>query len=386
MKTSETVARLEEKVRPWLTRLPPSVTTRIYSRGRQIFLETFSADRPPGEPSWQGMPTTLWGLQFRLPLLNAAGIFKSGEGYEIVARQGAGGYLGGTTTGLSRPGNRRAGIRWPFAPYPQSGAASNWLGLPNPGHREVASRLRGIARIEGCPLGVSLAASPDAELSRDEKLEGLVAGLRLYDEAGVAFLEINESCPNTEESDSAEGSLAERLGRISEGFLEHRQRRLPVIVKFSCDTPPSQVAGLVDLLVELGFDGVNFGNTSTDYALHRESLAASERRLFDYFTRTFGGGLSGRPLKTRSLELAATAAEYFARRQSDLEFHVIRTGGIETADDLRDSEQAGISLNQWFTGYFAAFAKRGHGVYREITEELYGLCPTGPGSKSRFDS
>jgi hypothetical protein len=50
---------------------------------------------------------------------------------EVAARQGAGGWLAGSTTARPRAGN--AGT--PFVPYPRSGAASNWLGLPNPGHR-----------------------------------------------------------------------------------------------------------------------------------------------------------------------------------------------------------------------------------------------------------
>jgi hypothetical protein len=48
------------------------------------------------------------------------------------------------------------------------------------------------------------------------------------------------------------------------------------------------------------------------------------------------------------------------------EFHVIRTGGIESKQDLEDSERAGISLNQWFTGYFENFARYGHNVYKQM--------------------
>ena len=59
-------------------------------------------------------------------------------------------------------------------------------------------------------------------------------------------------------------------------------------------------------------------------------------------------------------------AEYLKSGSPSQEFHVIRTGGIETLQDIQDSERAGISLNQWFTGYFENFASHGHKVYEEL--------------------
>jgi len=60
-------------------------------------------------------------------------------------------------------------------------------------------------------------------------------------------------------------NLLDVLEWISTNFLlENAMRHLPVIVKFSVDTLYEQVPELVRLLVYLGFDGVNFGNTSTE--------------------------------------------------------------------------------------------------------------------------
>ena len=91
-------------------------------------------------------------------------------------------------------------------------------------------------------------------------------------------------------------------------------------------------------------------------------------------TRAFGGGLSGRPLKQASLRLAAGAAEHLRRQPPGREFHVVRTGGIETAQDLGRSAAAGVALNQWYTGYFEAFARDGHRLYRRLYREI--LPPT----------
>jgi len=232
----------------------------------------------------------------------------------------------------------------------------------------VAAQLATLERVDGCPVGASVSAAP--ELEGEARHAALVAGLRAYEEAGVDFLEINESCPNTSEGPLQRSGLSRRLEALSKDFLVRRQRTLPVVVKFSCDTVEDQVPSLVDLLLDLGFDGVNFGNTSTDYERWRGSIAAPDRRLYDDFTSRFGGGLSGRPLKSVSLELARRAAKHVAGRAPGREFHVIRTGGVEEAADLADSRRAGVALNGWYTGYFEGFGSHGHRVYRKLYESL----------------
>ena len=171
----------------------------------------------------------LWGIKFRSPIMNAAGMFKNGECYEMVAKQGAGAYLGGTGTWNPRNGNERSDISLPFAPYPRSHAASNWLGFPNEGDLINAKRASKLERIVGCPVGWSVMGSPDYQ--GEEKLRNLVKGMWLYKEAGVDFLEINESCPNT--SHKQDVGLESRLKFVKENFLDQRKRVLPVIVKFS---------------------------------------------------------------------------------------------------------------------------------------------------------
>lgn len=368
MVDAASLARLEACIRPFSTRLPSPWVVRVFSRGRKAFLERFAAARHFRTFRPIGRERTLWGVRFRSPIMNAAGMFKNGEAYAVVARQGAGAYLAGTTTGRPRVGNSKNGFVQPFAPYPRSGAASNWLGLPNPGHQAVAARLAALERVEACPIGASLAADPDPEIPMAQKRELLIAGLRAYEKAGVDFLELNESCPNTEAGPAGLTELLERLEVVRSEFLERRQRPVPLIVKFSCDTALAQVEDLVGRLLELGFDGINFGNTSTAYVRARPQIAVPERELFDFFVANFGGGLSGRPLKSLSLELATRAQEAIAKLTPAREFHVIRTGGIEGAEDLATSEQAGIALNQWYSGYFESFGRHGHDAYRALLQ------------------
>lgn len=366
-----TLARWESKLRPFLTKwLPPKTVIALYSKGRLKFLEKLKEETPEEiyiPPTT--LTRTLWGIHFRSPIMNAAGMFKNGECSEMVARQGAAAYLGGTGTLDFRRGNDRDGIYLPFVPYPRSHAASNWLGLPNEGDRVNAEKAVQLEKIGGCPIGWSVMGSPYYE--GVEKLRRFVEGMKRYEAAGVDFLEINESCPNCLHGKPKDDDLANRLSYVKEHFLDKRALRIPVIVKFSNDTEMEQVPALLDLLFTLGYDGINFGNTSTDYPKRRKYIDKRERKIYDCFTtdkKVFGvgGGVSGRPLKESSLELAARAVEYVKAGRPSQEFHVMRTGGIETLKDIKASERAGIALNQWFTGYFENFAKHGHDVYKNL--------------------
>ena len=357
-----TISNWERKLRPLITKLPPKIVVSKYSSGRLDFLDKLKLEIPskPYSPPTD-LSVELWGITFLSPIMNAAGMFKNGECYEMVAMQGAGAYLGGTGTWNPRIGNKKEGVHLPFAPYPNS--HSNWLGLPNDGDNVNSNRAAKLKKIL-IPIGWSIMGSPD--LQGDDKLRYLVEGMRLYEKASVDFIEINESCPNTQHGRPQDDDLANRLNYIKQNFLDQRSRRLPVIVKFSNDTHREQVPNLMDLLFGFNFDGVNFGNTSTAYEKRRVNVVESERKLYDFFTQIFGGGISGRPLKESSLELAGTAAEYLKSGSPSQEFHVIRTGGVETLQDIQESKRAGVLLNQWFTGYFEEFSKHGHNVYRRL--------------------
>ena len=360
-----TLSKLESFIRPYIVSLPPHFVISQYSRARIKLIKKLNEDEIPEEIFHPPIEyhRKLWGLTFRSPIMNAAGMFKNCEWYEHSYRQGAGAYLGGTSTINWRIGNNGQGILQPFVPYPKSNCASNFLGLPNDGDFINSNRLEKIIKYENFPVGWSLSASSD--LHAFDWLKLFTSSLKMYEKAGVDFIEINERCPNISQNKEY-NSLEYRLKFIKENFLDQITRNLPVIVKFSNDTQKEQIPFLMDLLFKLGYDGVNFGNTSTNYLEIRKKIHHAERKLFDYFTKTFGGGVSGKVLKAKSLEICSSAVEYLNHGKPSQEFHVIRTGGIESLDDIKESEKAGISLNQCFTGYWENFSKYGHNVYRQF--------------------
>ncbi len=365
----EILAKTEHYLRPYLTKLRPDIVTAIYSFGRKKFLKSLVNNLPKKRflPSISHR-IKLWDKTFACPIFNAAGMFKDGNGYYFSAYQGAGAFLAGTTTEENKPGNYKNGIWHPFIPYPNSKSASNWLGLPNPGHSTVAKILSNIEKIPHCPIGASLSASPD----KDEKkaLDELIEGLYLYEKANVDFIEINESCPNVPHNQSnsyfLDENLVNRLEYISQKFLKKRTKNLPVIIKLSTDLNIELVHNILDIALKLDFDGINFGNTSTNYENLKGYIANQDLKKFEYFTRTFGGGVSGKPLKNKSFALCKKANEIIQSMDLSKEFNIIRTGGVENYDDVLESKKIGIQLNQWFTAYFDFFANYGHKLYIEF--------------------
>jgi len=366
----EKFASIEHHFRPLLAYLPADAAARITSYGKTKFMKKYVNDIPDERVVFRkDQSVKLWDIRFNAPIFNAAGMFKLGKGYHVVAKQGAGAFLAGTTTYLSREGNTKYKTTHPFLPFPRSQAAINWLGLPNPGHEVVANRLSKIERVKNCPIGISLSYDPID--NKEVALKNMVLGLEMYERAGVDFIEINESCPNVEGksvSNNLEPELIDRLEYISQNFISKLNRNLPVLVKLSNDTNINQVEDLVRILVDLRYSGVNFGNTSTRYKELETSIRRKELHHYYYFYNTFGGGLSGEPLRLTSLELASKAIKSIAKINPPNEFHVIRTGGISSISDIEQSIQNGIQLNQWYTGYFKNFGLYGHDLYKKLLD------------------
>src|SRR3989338_6268775 len=317
---AQTFSRIERISRPITHLLLPKSIVRIHSSGRIKFLEALKNEIPyESYVPPESLGTTLWDLKFKTPIGNAAGMFKNGECSKMIEMQGAGFYLGGTGTYFPREGNTEEDIHLPVVMPPKSEAAINKLGLNNYGDEANSRQARFIKDTLKIPEG---------------------------------------------------SDLENRLKYVRQNFLNKRKRRLPVIVKLSNDTNLIHVPQVMDLLFELGYDGVNFGNTSTDYKTIKDSINVFERETYDYFTKTFGGGVSGDPLLEKSFDLVCKASEHLKSNPPKQEFHIIRTGGIRFMSNVENSLDIGASLVQWYTGYFKNFRKHSHDVYRKMFKDL----------------
>jgi dihydroorotate dehydrogenase len=357
------LSKLYNKLQVFIHYLPKHQQVKIASWGRSYFMQEFVQKR--GFPSYippVKLATKMWGIDFRTPISNAAGMFKNGDGYDIVAKLGAGAYIGGTSTNNKRKGNNKNNIKLPFISLDKSRAAINWLGLPNLGDDILSNKLITKNKITGCPIGWSVMRSPD--YNETDGMERLIKSLWLYhDNPQIDFIEINESCPNIQNSSV---NIIARLEIISKEFLKKRNRHLPVVIKLSNDISYLSLDSLIPYLISLGYDGVNIGNTSTIYDNWVSKIDDSEQYMFNYFTKTYGGGVSGEVLRDNSLKLCTHAVEIIAKLKPTQEFHVIRTGGINSFSDLLLSQKSGISFNQWYTGFFDSYSKHGDRIYQEF--------------------
>jgi dihydroorotate dehydrogenase len=354
----QSIAKLAHKFNPIIKLLPKSLQVLLHSSARLKFMDEFVKNTGASfvpDSKWQ---RTLWGLKFQSPLMNSAGMFKNGDGYDVVISQGAGGYIGGTSTYNPRTGNIKHGIKLPFITLPNSHVSINTLGLPNLGDEILSKKV--ITNNKTSPIGWSLMRSPDYE--EHIGLENLIKSLWMYhDNPQIDFIEINESCPNISVNSE---NITNRLVYIAEHFLSKRTRHLPVVVKLSTDTGIEVLKQILDVLFQKRYDGVNLGNTSTNYSYTRQYISPTELAIYDYYTKNFSGGIGGISLRDKSFILCDEAIKYREFIKPDYEFHVIRSGGVFGLDNIKASDAIGISMNQWYTGYFTNYLQNGGEVYK----------------------
>ena len=167
-----------------------------------------------------------------------------------------------------------------------------------------------------------------------------VASARLV--APVAsYVVVNVSSPNTPglRDLQATSTLRPLLTAVRAALDEtDTGRRVPLLVKIAPDLADGDVDAIADLALELGLDGIIATNTT----IGRSGLVSDPALV----AAAGAGGLSGAPLRARSLEVLG---RLYARTGDRLV--LIAAGGIETADDAWERIAAGATLIQAYTGF-----------------------------------
>jgi dihydroorotate dehydrogenase len=272
------------------------------------------------------------GLEFPGPLGLAAGFDKDARGTRGLAALGFGFVEVGTVTAQAQPGNPRPRMFRLTADR----ALVNRMGFNNAGAAAAAARL---ARARGGPVvGVNIGktrAVPDAEAAAD-----YAASARAV--AAVAdYVVVNVSSPNTPglRDLQATDRLTPVLVAVRAALdASSGGRRVPLLVKIAPDLADADVDAVADLALELGLDGIIATNTTTS----RDGLASPAAEV----AAAGAGGLSGPPLRARSLEVLR---RLHARTGDRLV--LIAAGGIETPDDAWERLRAGATLVQAYTGF-----------------------------------
>jgi dihydroorotate dehydrogenase len=295
------------------------------------------------------------GTTFASPIVLAAGFDKAAEMYNALGALGFAGVEIGTVTAHAQPGNPRPRL---FR-LPADHAVVNRMGFNNPGAAAVETALAAHPRDATLRLGVNLGKSKVTELDRaaDDYAESARRLARFAD-----YVVINVSSPNTPGLRSLQSVDALRP------IVEAVQRELaklpeppPLLVKIAPDLADEDIDAVVDYACEAKLAGIIATNTTI--ARDGVELTSPKARV----DAIGAGGLSGRPLRKRALDVIRRVA---ARGQGALT--IVGVGGIETADDVFETLRAGATLVQVYTG----FLYEGPGFARRLARGLLARMRT----------
>lgn len=328
-------------------------------------------------------PRTAFGLTFPNPVGLAAGADKDGLALAGWPALGFGFVEAGTVTAVAQPGNPQPRV---FR-LRESDAVINRMGFPNAGAAALATNCARTGRI-GVPLGISLGKSKVVPVEQpDAVIADYLASLRAV-ERHADYLAINVSSPNTPglrglQDRGALDALIEALvteaaalgaARSDTGGARHHDhdddgdhgdraprsdavRAVPILVKIAPDLDEHAIGDVLQVCHDRGVAGIIATNTTVG----RPGIAPGDRGL-----AMETGGLSGRPLAPRALEVVR-----FVCRSTDLP--VIGVGGITAPDDALALLDAGATLVQLYTGLLY----RGPGLNRGIVRAVQRSADAG---------
>jgi dihydroorotate dehydrogenase len=292
------------------TRVDPEKAHQLGFRAVRAARPLLARRRTPGSP------VSAMGMTFPNVLGLAAGFDKNAVGIDALGALGFGHVEVGTVTGRAQPGNDKPRL---FR-LPADGAVVNRMGFNNEDDESAV--------LDDYGLSARLLA-PFAD-----------------------YLVVNVSSPNTPglrtlQSVEKLQPLLEHVRRTADQAVA--DRRVPLLVKIAPDLADEDVLAVADLATAIGLDGIIATNTT----ISRDGLSTPAAEV----DRIGAGGLSGRPLTQRSLEVLG-----LLRGRVGAGLTLVGVGGITSVEDARARLDAGADLLQGYT----AFVYEGPGWPRRI--------------------
>lgn len=301
--------------------------------------------------------TEAFGVEFPSPFGLAAGFDKEGKGIEALAELGFGHIEVGTITGQAQPGNPRPRL---FRLI-RDRAVVNRMGFNNEGAALVAPRIaaaRGaLERRYGVHrpiIGVNIGKTKAVPL--EDAVEDYRKSARAL-APHADYLVVNVSSPNTPGLRLLQSveSLRPLLQAVREESSASAGRRVPLLVKIAPDLADGDIDEVARLALELGLEGIIATNTT----ISREGLVSDSAAV----EACGAGGLSGAPLKARSLDVLRRLSAVVGN-----ELTLVSVGGVETASDIKERLAAGASLVQGYTAFLYEGPFWAASVNRELAE------------------
>jgi dihydroorotate dehydrogenase len=272
-----------------------------------------------------------FGLHFDAPFGLAAGFDKNAIAIKALGELGFSHVEIGTVTAIAQTGNEKPRL---FRLIPDR-ALINRMGFNNEGAAVIASRLADLREKHGASLpviGVNIGKSKivPVENAQDDYRQSA----RLL-APHADYIAVNVSSPNTPGLRSLQS--VEALEPILLSVLEEA-KGTPVLVKIAPDLVNEDIAAVADLALKLGLAGVIANNTT----INRDNLKTDSTKV----AAAGAGGLSGAPLKERSLEVLRLLSARMNGRAA-----IISVGGIETPEEAAERIANGATLVQGYTGW-----------------------------------
>jgi len=267
----------------------------------------------------------VFGLKFKNPVGLAAGFDKDAKLYQELSNLGFGFIEIGTLTPKGQEGNPKKRL---FR-LKEDSAIINRMGFNNGGVLEAVERLK---RNNGVLIGGNIGknkVTPNNEAVKDYEIcfEALFPH--------VDYFVVNVSSPNTPNLRELQDKkpLTELLQTLQNMNLA-KPKQKPILLKIAPDLTDEQLLDIIDIVNKTKIAGVIATNTT----ISRDGLQSENKSEM--------GGLSGKPLTSRSTEVIR-----FLSEKSNKAFPIIGVGGIHTAEDAIEKLEAGASLIQLYTGF-----------------------------------
>lgn len=293
----------------------------------------------------QGTQVAIGNLKFNSRVGLAAGFDKDAYCFDELAAFGFGFIEIGTVTPRPQPGNPKPRL---FR-LPADEALINRMGFNNEGVDAVVERLKN--RKSDVIIGGNIGKNKDTA-NEDALSDYLICFEKLFDV--VDYFVINVSSPNTPGLRALQEKepLTKLLNGIQQKNKSYRNPK-PVFLKIAPDLTYEQIDEVAVLVEETNLNGLIVSNTT----ISRENLKADA----DEVKNLGAGGLSGKPLQSRSTEIIR-----YLTQSKKVKFDIIGVGGIHSASDAIEKIEAGAKLVQLFTG----FIYEGPGLVKKINRAM----------------
>jgi len=287
----------------------------------------------------------VFGLTFKNPIGLAAGLDKDAKLVDEFGLLGFGFLEIGTLTPKAQEGNPKPRLFRLQADQ----ALINRMGFNNGGVEEAVKRLK--KRKSGILIGGNIGKNKDTP-NPDAVADYLYCLEALH--SYVDYFVLNVSSPNTPNlRDLQEKEPLKKLLMAVKSANARKEKPKPILLKIAPDLTEGQLDDIIEIINETGIDGVIATNTSID-----SSLLQFEKTKA---TAIGSGGISGKPLHTRSTEVIR-----YLSVKSNKSFPIIGVGGIFTTEDAIEKLEAGASLVQVYTGIIY----EGPGLVKKIKKGL----------------